>query len=175
MLGIALRLLRPSYALTALLLFGAWQGYSFAKSIPERLPSLWDIGLAQKQNPATQRQEDAVALAEPESSHERPVVQAIRRIHPLVRVAYWLIGYVLLCFASVPLVKRGLGHESNLVNAAMLLAFVGVGVLTATALVGFRFSWLTVPWMVAALLCSAGLTVLMAGELERIRLEDQCT
>lgn len=174
MLGMALRLLRPSYALTALMLFGAWQGYSFVKSIPERLPALTDIRLVQGRPPANGSEHAIEDPPESQLSQDKPVVQAVRRIHPLLRVVYWLVGYVLLCFGSVPLIKRGLGHESNLVNAAMLVGYSGVGVLAAMALTGFRFSWWTVLWMVMALVCSGVLIVLLAGELEKIRLEDRC-
>jgi len=167
MLGTALKLLRPSYALTALLLFGAWQGYSFVKSIPERLPLL--PGSEQEQ-PGEQPVE-----AEQEQSDQMPsspTVAAIQRIHPGMRILYWLVMYVLLCFATVPLIKKMLACESNMANAVLIIIYSGLGLLSAFGLAGFQFAWTTAILLILALAFSAGMIIWVGGELERIRVEE---
>ena len=174
MLGTALRLLRPSYALTALLLFGGWQGYGFVKSIPERLPDIPGLSVAGTDSEPGEAEADGADDASAETPPDSPMVAAVRDIHPAKRIIYWAIGYSLLCLGTVPLIQRALSCESNAVNAVMLVAYCAVGVVAAMALVAFHLTWLTGGlWVVVALVGSVALMVGLAGELERMRVEDR--
>jgi hypothetical protein len=171
MLGTILKLLRPSYALTALILFGGWQGYSFVKSIPERLPLL--------PRPAEVRQGTEGQPEPPETDQARSkqtpssgLVAAIERVHPGLRIVYWVVTYVLLCLASVPVIKWALAHESNIVNGMMVIVYSGIGLMAAFFLTAFQFGWFAAIILVLALLCSAAMIVWFAGELEKMRVED---
>lgn len=172
MLGLALRLLRPGHALTVLLLFGAWQGYSFVKSIPDKLSGRPAVQSAAQVQPGATGGQRNSNRDMPEPTPGSSVVEVVRRIHPLARILYWSAAYILLCFAGVPLIKRALGCESNLVNAAVVAVYCAVGVAAAMALVAFRLTWLTALWIIVALVCSAALIIALAAELERLRVED---
>jgi hypothetical protein len=160
MLGIILKFFRPSYALTALILFSGWQGYSFVKSTSEQFHSRAD---------SEQVQAD-------ESESDQPVksvfVAAVQRIHPVWRIIYWLVIYLLLCFTGVPLIKRALTRESNLANAILLIIYCSLGLLIAVMFTAFRFTWITAIMLVLALICSASMIIWLASELENMRVED---
>lgn len=166
MLGSILRLFRPSYALTALLLFVGWQGYSYVKTIPEKLSILGGAGQSRDSEssnvePAGSEQEDSSRF-----------VRTVRSIHPGMRILYWLVSYALVCLASVPLIKKTLARESNLANAALVVVYSSLGLLSAFGFVGFQFGWLSAIMLIAALLLSAGMIVWLAGELEKLRVQD---
>lgn len=170
MLGTVLRLLRPSYALTALILFGGWQGYSFVKSLPERLPLLPGSSVQQE----TERQSDAADSAQVRQDETPPsrTVAAIQHIHPGLRILYWVVTYALICLASVPVIKWSLAHESNLVNGLLIVVYSGLGLLAAFVSVAFQVNWFTAIILILALVLSAVIIVKLAGELERMRVED---
>lgn len=153
-----LKLFKPRYALTALLIFGAWRGYSLVKSISEKLPLLQ--GQAEEQ------------VLQSQQEHLSPIVAAIRRIHPGMRVLYWLVIYILLCLTSVPLIKKALAYESNLVNAVLIILYSGLGLLLAFIFAGFQFTWITAILLIMALILSAAWIIWLASELEKLRVED---
>lgn len=171
MLGTILKLLRPSYALTALILFGGWQGYSFVKSIPEKLPLL--PGSVEVQEEGEERAEPAeTEQAQPAQTPSSPAVTAIQRIHPGLRTLYWLVMYALLCFASVPVIKWALARESNLANGIVIVVYSGLGLLAAIVFTAFQFAWFTAVVLTLALVFSAAMIIWLAGELEKIRVQD---
>ena len=123
MLGTILRLFRPSYALTALILFGGWQGYSFVKSVPEKLSLPLGTGQVQtaEEIQVTGKVQSAQAeQVQLEHISSNPTVAAIQQIHPGMRILSWLVIYVLLCLATVSLIRKMLAQESNLVNAILI-------------------------------------------------------
>ena len=169
MLSAILRLFRPSYALTALVLFGGWQGYSFVKSVPERL----NLPLGIKQGQTEQEAASAgIEQEQVEKLPSSPTVAAIQNVHPCMRIVYWLVGYILLCFSGVPVIKKALRRESNLTNAIVILIYVAVGFLSAFALAAFQFTWITAIMLVAALVFSAWLIIWLSSELEELRVQD---
>lgn len=160
MLGMILKLFRPSYALTALILFGGWQGYSFVKSVPERLHL--PLGVEQVQGEELQSDQPAPSA----------IIGAIQQIHPGRRIVYWLVIYLLLCFTGVPLIRRALTRESNLANTILILVYCGLGLSIAFVFAAFQFTWITAIMIVLALVFSAAMIIWLAGELEKIRVED---
>jgi len=160
MLGMVLKLFRPSYALTALILFGGWQGYSFVKSTSEQLHLL--PGSEQVQVEQSQSDQPAPSAT----------VAAIQRIHPGRRILYWLVIYLLLCFTGVPLIRRMLARESNLANAVLIVIYSGLGFLLAFVFAAFQFTWFIAIMLVLALAFSAAMIIWLAGELEKIRIQD---
>ena len=175
MLGTILKLLRPSYALTALILFGGWQGYSFVKSVPEKLSLPFGTGqvqTAEETQTAEQSGPVQVEQTQAEQTPTSPTVAAIQRIHPGMRVLSWLVIYTLLCFATVPLIKKMLAKESNLVNAILIIIYSGIGFLLAVGLVAFQFTWVIDIMLIAALVFSVCIIIWLAGELEKIRVQD---
>lgn len=171
MLGTILRLFRPSYALTALILFGAWQGYSFVKSIPEELPLSGGSAEAQ---PGAEGQSEAVGVEQAQSDQAPagPIVTAIQGVHPMMRILYWLAVYVLLCFAGVPLIKKMLAKESNLVNTFVIILYSALGLLLAFGLAAFQFGWAIAILTGAAVAFSAAMIIRLAGELEKLRVQE---
>lgn len=173
MLGTILRLFRPSYALTALILFGGWQGYTFVKSVPEKLSlplgmekikAAEEIQASEANQPTEQAQSEQVLSS--------PTVSAIQQISPIMRILSWIVIYVLLCFATVPLIKKILVRESNLSNAVLIIFYIAVGFMLAVGLVAFQFTWITIVMLITALVFSACIIIWLAGELEKIRVQD---
>jgi hypothetical protein len=160
MLGIILKLFRPSYALTALILFGGWQGYSFVKSTSEQLHSRADSEQVQAYDSQSDQPDPSAYVA------------AIQQIHPVWRIVYWLVIYLLFCFTGVPLIKRALARESNLANTILLIIYCCLGLLIAVVFTAFNFTLITAIMLVLALVFSASMIIWLASELEKIRLED---
>jgi len=167
MLGSVLRLFKARYALTVLVLFGALQTYAFARLVSDSLPALplvsllWGDGRSSHNVKSTDVNADA-----------GPIAAAITATHPLLRVMYWVIGYGLVCLASVPMIKRILAHESNVLNGILLFAYTCTGGLMAFALMAFRVTWLTGIVGILAFVCAAAGIIRLAGELEQFRVED---
>ena len=166
-MGSVLRLFRARYALTVLLLFGALQAYSFARLVSDRLPALPVLSLLW----GDERSSNDVKSADPDTNMG-PVAAAVTATHPLLRGIYWVIVYGLVCFASVPLIKRILAHESNVLNGILILAYTCTGGLMAFALMAFRFTWVTGIVGILAFVCAAAGIIRLAGELEQFRVED---
>ena len=162
MLSTLLKLIKPSYAIIALLLFGGWQGYSMVRSGPG-----WDW-LGDKQVKETEPQAEEAAEPLPEGILARTMAIT----HPVKRIVYWLLTYVLICVACVPLLKWGLMRESNLINGGMLGGFCLFGVMLAYILLAFRWSWTSAFWLAIALLMSGGFFLWLSSELEKLRIED---
>jgi hypothetical protein len=161
MLGTALKLFKPSYAIIALVLFGGWQGYSIVRSGPG-----WDWLWEKSVKEAPPAEESAEPL--PDGIWARTMAIT----HPVKRIAYWLLTYILMCVACVPLMKWGLMRESNLINGGMLGGFCLFGVMLAYMLLAFRWSWTSALWLVIALGISGGFFVWLSTELEKLRIED---
>jgi len=167
MLGSVLRLFRARYALTVLVLFGALQTYAFARLVSDKLPALplvsllWGGGRSNQDVKSTEVDAGAGTIA-----------AAVTATHPLLRLMYWVIGYGLLCLASVPLIKQILGHESNVLNGILILAYTCTGGLMAFALMAFRITWLTGIVGILAFVGAAAGIVRLAGQLEQFRVED---
>ena len=104
-----------------------------------------------------------------------PFVAAIQSFHPGARLLSWLIGYVLICLASVPLIKKVLAKQSNFANALLLVAYVAVGFLFALILVAFQINWATTIMLVLALIVSYAVITLLASKLEELRVHDSLT
>jgi hypothetical protein len=166
MFGTILRLFRARYALSVLLLIGAVQGYSMARLVSNKLPALplfdliWGGGKSAK------------AIEPPPQAGMGPIAMAVVETNPLLRTIYWLLAYGLLCLATVPLIKRALAHESNVVNAVLILSYSLFGGLLAFGLMAFRFTWITGIVGALAFICATAGIVRLAGELERFRVED---
>jgi hypothetical protein len=174
-LGTILKLFRPSYALTALILFGGWQGYTFVKSIPQKL-SL-QLGIKQVDNKKAAQAVESNQSAETEQLETKqlssnPAVAAIQKIRPGMRIMSWIIVYVLLCFTTVPVIKRMLACESNLVNAILIIVYSGLGLLLAFVFTAFQFGRLALVMLIAAVIFSACIIIWLAGELEKMRVQD---
>jgi len=178
MLGTILRLLRPSYALTALILFGGWQGYTLVKSVPEKLSLPLGIdGKAQTEKEVqTEPQMDAYENDGQESKMEEKsssrFAAAIQGVNPVMRIFYWVVMYVLLCLSTVPVIKKILTQESNLANAILVIIYSGIGLLLAVGLVAFQFTWITGIMLAAASVFSAYIIIWLAGALEKVRVQD---
>jgi hypothetical protein len=176
MLGTILKLLRPSYALTALILFGGWQGYAFVKSIPDKLSLPFGISSQVQSNEKTQIPERSQSVEskqiEPRQTSSNPTVAAIQKIHPGMRMVSWAVIYMLMCFATVPLIKKMLAHESNLVNAILIIIYSGVGFLLAVVFTAFQFNWHSTVMLIMALILSASMIIWLASELEKVRVQD---
>ena len=90
MLGLALKLLRPSYALTGLLLFGGYQGYSLVKSATAPLRP----GRAAEQRQLEQVSGSAdAAVADGKAEEVGRLAAAIQRVHPATRMVSWIVIY----------------------------------------------------------------------------------
>lgn len=152
MLGFLSNFLRPTWALTALTVFGIWQGYSFWK------------GGTQQPEPIPQPQN--VEQQAPELSEFAKIITSV---HPGMRVISWIIGYGLFSLATIPLIRAVLLKESNAANAVMLIGYSAIGFLWALILTGFVFDWLSVLALLAALAGSITMIVLLAGKLEQLR------
>jgi hypothetical protein len=176
MLGTILKLFRPSYALTALILFGGWQGYRFVRSIPEKLSLPFGISGQVQSNEKSKIAEQSSSVEdkkiEPRQTSSNPTIAAIQKIHPGLRILYWLVTYVLLCFAGVPVIKWAIAHESNLVNGILIVVYTGLGLLAAFVFTAFQFNWFTAVILILALVLSAAIIIKLAGELEKLRVED---
>lgn len=182
MLGTILRLFRPSYALTALILFGGWQGYSFVKSVPEKLSLPFGISskaqIEEKAQAKPQMNTDghgyqsAVDRAENSQKTSSRFVAAIQGVNPVMRFFYWVVIYALLCFATVPVIKKMLARESNFINAILIIIYSGIGFLLAVGLAAFQFTWITAIMLLAALVFSVCIIIWLASELEKIRVQD---
>lgn len=169
MLGTVLKLLRPRYALTALILFAGWQGYSFIKSIPEQLHLPQRVGRVEIEEHLVQTETEQATTQQRPSNR---VISAMQGIHPGMRILYWLIIYVLLCFASVPLIKRILVHESNLINAGLIIVYSLVGFIMAFVFAAFQLTWIISIILLAAIVLSACIIIRLASELEKLRVQD---
>ena len=101
-----------------------------------------------------------------------PTVAAIQRIHPGMRILSWLMVYVLLCLSTVPVIKKMLAQESNLVNAILVIIFSGIGLLLAVGLAAVQFTWITAMMIIAALVFSVCIIIWLASELEKMRVQD---
>jgi len=167
MLGSVLRLFKARYALTVLVLFGALQAYSFARLVSDRLPALPILSLLWGEG----RSSSDVKSTDTDANMG-PIAAAVSRTHPLLRVMYWVVAYGLVCFASVPLIKRALAHESNVLNGILIFAYTCTGGLMAFALMAFRFTWVTGIVGIVAFVCAAAGIIRLAGELEQFRVED---
>ncbi len=163
MLGTVLRLFRPTYALTALILFGGWQGYSFVQSVPGRL----GIDDAQRQGQV----DDDYQVNQSEAGDSR-FAAAMRDSSGMRRGLLWVAAYTLMCFAAVPLVKKVLACESNAANAVMVIGFVLAGVLFAMALMAFEFGFFKLVLLVFAAIYASAMILWLAGELEKLRVAD---
>ena len=175
MLGTILRLFRPSYALTALILFGGWQGYSFVKSVPEKLSLPFgtsQVQSAEEEQGTEGNQSDKKEQVSPEQASSNPTVTAIQGVNPVMRIFYWVVIYALLCFATVPVIKKMLSHESNLVNAILVIIYSGIGLLLAVGLAAFQFTWITAMMIITALVFSVCIIIWLASELEKMRVQD---
>ena len=167
MLGSILRLFKARHALTVLVLFGALQAYAVARLVSDRLPALPIVSLLWGDG----RSSGAVKSTDTDADMG-PIAAAVTGTHPLLRVMYWVIGYGLVCFASVPLIKRALAHESNVLNGILILTYTCIGGLTAFALMAFRVTWLTGIIGILAFVCAAAGIIRLAGQLEEFRVED---
>ena len=175
MLETILRLFRPSYALTALMLFGGWQGYTFVKSVPEKISlqlGTDQVQIAEEKQGTEGNQPDKKEQVSPEQASSNPTVAAIQRIHPGMRILFRLVIYALLCFATVPVIKKMLAHESNLVNSILVIIYSGIGLLLAVGLAASQFTWVTATMLIAALVFSVCIIIWFASELEKIRVQD---
>ena len=161
MIGGLLHLFRPTYALTALILFGGWQGYAFVRSVPERL------GLPARAQDV-QADEDA---PQPPVAGNR-FIAGLRHSSALGRAAVWVVGFSLLTLACVPLIRTTLARESNTATAAMVAGFVALGLLAAMTLAAFEFGWRQMICLFASGGYAFALTVWLAGEVEKMRISD---
>lgn len=169
MLGTILKLLRPGYALTALIVFGSWQGYTFVKSIPQKVSLPFgtiQIHNEQKNQPAEPQQVQAEQLS------ANPAIAAIQKVNPCMRILSWLVIYSLLCLATVPLINKMLAQESNFVNAILIIIYSGSGLLLAFVFAAFQFSKLIDVMLIAAFVFSVFFIIWLAGELEKMRIQD---
>ena len=167
MLGSVLRLFRARYALTVLVLFGALQTYAFARLVSDRLPALPIVSLLWGEGPSS-----SAVKSTDTGADMGPVAAAVTGTHPLLRVMYWVISYGLVCFASVPLITRILGHESNALNGILIVTYTCIGGLMAFALMAFRVTWVTGIVAILAFVCAAAGIIRLAGQLEQFRVED---
>ena len=167
MLRSLLAIFKARYALTVLFLFGAVQAYSFARLVSDKLPALPVFSLLWGDS-----RSDSDSVQSDADTTMGPVATAVTGTHPLLRALYWVVGYGLLCFASVPLIKRALACESNVVNGVLILIYTCVGGLMAFALMAFRFTWLTGLAGILAFVCAAAGIIRLASELEQFRVED---
>jgi len=158
MVGTILRLLKPSYAVLAMLAFGGWQGYSI-------IAPIWGGGDVQEE--VVVSEEDGEA---DEADSVGPLAAAMRKVHPGMRIVTWLVIYGLLCFASVPWINGVLAKESNFANAVMLFVYVVAGFLLAFLLMAFQFNWATAIMLIMAIVVAGGIIVLLAGMLEKMRI-----
>jgi hypothetical protein len=175
MLGTILKIFKPSYALTALILFAGWQGYSLVKSIPKKLTLPLDIKhietKKETRSPAQFEQIEAEKISTKNESSS-PTVATIRNIHPGARILSWLMIYAMLCFASVPLIKKMLACESNLVNFALIVIYSGIGLSLGFIFSAFQFTWVVCVFLVISGIFSAGMITWLASELEKMRVQD---
>ncbi len=178
MLSLFLKLFRPSVALTALILLGGWQGYSFMRAIPERLP--FPFGTAPMEETSHEEEMEKVTEADtvvrgeedPESldsEPSNPVLAGISRRSGFWRAVLWVAFYTLLCFGCVPIIRRILEAESNAANAALLAGFSAVGILLAMLLSAFSFGLLSMALLLCAAAYSGGLIYLLANEVEHVQ------
>ena len=167
MLGVILKILRPRYALLGLLLFGGYQGYSILKSATEPLRS---SGVAEQVQMGQVEPQSDEALLLNDGEEVSTIAGAIQDIHPVVRIASWLVIYGLLCLATVPIINRILRQESNLANGILVLTYVAVGVLLAFLFVAFRVDWIAIVFLVAAVIVSLLVIVRLASALEEGRI-----
>ena len=149
MLGFLAKTIKPTYALAALLIFGIWNGYSIVKHPPPEPPAA---------------SEGQVKLG--------PFAAVMAEIHPGARIVTWLITYALICLASVPLINSILAKQSNAANATMVMAYVALGFFMALVLTAFQFNWKTTLMMLCALGLSSLMIITLAGNLEKMRVED---
>lgn len=166
MLGTMLHFFRPTYALTALILFGGWQGYAFVRSVPEKLGL--PFGTQQAQPDDTAGGGDPTGAVEPSNR----LIAGLRQSSALGRAAVWVVGFSLLTLACVPLIRKILAQESNTATAAMVAAFVALGLLAAMTLAAFEFGWRQIIFLIAAGGYALCLTVWLAGEVEKMRISD---
>ena len=169
MLGTVLKLLRPSYALTALILFAGWQVHSFFKSIPERLSLPLTTGIVKSGQPVSH---DSNTSQQVEQVPSSKTLAAIQRFHPVARILSWVAIYILVCLATVPLIKKILERESNFANAVLIVCYSAVGFLMALVFAAFQFVWLTGVMLAVSLVFSAAVIIRLAGELERMRVQN---
>lgn len=152
-----LRIFKPTYALTALLILGVFQG---AVSI-RRIPAL-DALLGREAAEETE-------TMEPTEEEGGVLAQVIRSYHPAQRLLAWGVCYILICLALVPFIQTVLESESNKMNGLMILGFTLFGGFLAWVLMAFRWSWGRGILMVMALAASCCLFVGLAGQLEKMR------
>ena len=156
MLGTVLKFMKPSYALTALILFGGYQGYKVVKNVTEPPES--------KQAAAAEEQAENEPI-------DNAVLAAVHEIHPVGRMLSWLVLYGLLCFASTPIIKSVLARESNLANGIILFLYIMIGFLLALFFTAFQIGWFSGILVFLALGISAGIFISLAGALEKMRVE----
>ena len=163
MLKVVLKLLKPVYALTVLTIFMIYNGYSFVDLLRTNLHASHEAAQVQDVNQDEQSSVPSQGTSTG-TVQERinPTVAAIRQIHPVTRIVSWAVLYILLCLATVPVIKKMLAHESNFI----------IGTLLAFVFTAFQLTGATAVSLVAAFVCSSILITWLAGELERLRVED---
>jgi len=161
MLRTILKFIKPCYALITLIGIGVWQGYAWITSTPE-----WSL-FQSIRNVDSQDQSD-----QEESLPSGPVARVIASVHPAKRVIYWLVIYILICFASIPLIRRSLLLESNAVNGMMVGGFCLIGLVIAFVLSAFQLTSGTLLSLIGAFLVSGGTIVWLASQLEEMRVRD---
>ena len=173
MLKVVLKLLKPVYALTVLTIFMIYNGYSFVDLLRTNLHASHEAAQVQDVNQDEQSSVPSQGTSTG-TVQERinPTVAAIRQIHPVTRIVSWAVLYILLCLATVPVIKKMLAHESNFINLLVVLIYAGIGTLLAFVFTAFQLTGATAVSLVAAFVCSSILITWLAGELERLRVED---
>jgi len=158
MLSTLLKLIKPRYAVTMLLLFGVLQGAVSIKKVPG-LRSLFG-------------QEPVVAEEETSAGGEESLAtRLIASYHPAKRLLVWILCYTLVCLALVPGIQMVLEGESNVMNGLMITGFTVFGGLLAFLLMAFRWSWGRGFLLLLALGLSCTIFVGLAGQLEKMRLD----
>ncbi|MBN2590020.1 MAG: hypothetical protein JXA96_09165 [Sedimentisphaerales bacterium] len=173
MLKLVLKLLKPAYALTVLAIFMIYNGYSFVDLLRTNLHASHEASQVQDANQSAessiQNQENPAEMNQNKTS---PAITVIRQIHPVTRIVSWTVLYILLCLATVPIIKKMLTRESNLVNLLLVLVYAAIGTFLAFVFTAFQLTGVAAVSLVAALVCSSILITWLAGELEKLRVED---
>jgi hypothetical protein len=160
MFSTILKLIKPRYAVTMLLLFGVLQGAVSIKKVPG-LRSLFG------KEPVVAEEASAQASGREESLATR----LIASYHPAKRLLVWILCYTLVCLALVPGIQMVLEGESNFMNGMMITGFTLFGGLLAFVLMAFRWSWGRGFLLLLALGLSCTIFVGLAGQLEKMRLD----
>lgn len=161
MFSTILKLIKPGYAVTLLLLLGVYQGAVTVKKVP---------GLRALFGQQTEVQEAGEESADADAAQSL-LGKFIASYHPVKRLLVWVVCYTLVSLALVPGVQIVLERESNGLNAMMILGFTVFGGLLAFMLLAFRWSWGSGFLLMLALGLSCALFVSLAGQLEKMRIE----